>query len=403
MIVEQDISKVRVGMYVLDITWPKGKFHLVKAHWLESEGIIDGLKRKGIEKVLIDTAKTRVIPKPSKMNKSSSPSPKSKPRRPKRESGKLFQQEVVKAKRVFDKSKDIQKQLFHDAQNGCPLDLGPVSDITDESIDLIFDNPDALACVINIRHKDEYLLEHSVAVSVLITIFAFYLKIDKETVRKLAVGGFLHDVGKIMIPDSILNKPGKLTDEEFEVMKSHAQHSIDTIERTPDIDALSLEVAKLHHEKLNGKGYPNGVTASEISIYGRMISICDIFDALTSNRCYKQGYPQVKAFNILRALAKNNELDDELVDHFIKCMGVYPVGALVELDSNRLAIVESHNLEDPIRPRVKPFYSLHPNHFEVDNDIDLASTTDELIVKCVTADDYDLDMEQIMAYLAKEG
>lgn len=390
MIVEQDISNVRVGMYVLDITYPKGKFHLTKASWLESEGVIENLRSKGVLRVLIDTSKTRdeplaVLPL---VIENCAPS---------------FTQQVEKARQIFDESKNIQKKLFHAAKNGFSLDLNSVSKVTDESIEIIFNNPDALSCVLNIRHKDEYLLEHSVAVSVLITMFAFHMKLEREVVSQLAIGAFLHDVGKIMVPDAILNKPGKLTDKEFDIMKSHATHSINTIKKTPGVSALSLEVAAQHHEKLNGEGYPNGLKSNEISIYGRMISICDIFDALTSSRCYKKGYSQVKAFSILRALAKENQLDADLVDSFIQCLGVYPVGAIVQLDSNRLAIVESHNRQHPVRPKVKAFYRLDPKQFEMAQNIDLASIETEHIVKCVRADEFDLNMEQIIEYLAREG
>ncbi|WP_019613084.1 HD-GYP domain-containing protein [Psychromonas ossibalaenae] len=391
MIIEKNISEIRVGMYLVDITLPKGKFKLTEAGLIENETIIDRFKNKGIERVLIDMDKSINMPKARKASAAGKPQ------------DKFFQEEIVKARQIFNQSKNIQKKLFHDAENGCPLDLKSVSRVTDESIELIFNNPDALAYVLNIRNKDEYLLEHSVAVSVLISIFAFHLKMDKEVVRKLAVGGFLHDVGKIKVPEAILNKPGKLTDPEFEIMKSHASHSIEIISKTADISALSLEVAAQHHEKLNGEGYPNGLKENKISIYGRMIAVCDIFDALTSNRCYKQGYAQVKAFSILRSLAKNKHLDSELVDQFIHCMGVYPVGALVQLDSNKLAIVESHNRQDPIRPNVRPFYSLGPKNFEFGHHIDLSEMLEEQIVKCVRADDFDLNMEQIMEFLAHEG
>lgn len=235
------------------------------------------------------------------------------------------------------------------------------------------------------------------------TMFAFYMKLDKEIVSQLAIGAFLHDVGKIFVPDSVLNKPGKLTEQEFEVMKSHAAHSITTIRNTPGVSPLSLEVAALHHEKLNGSGYPNGIKADGISMYGRMITICDIFDALTSSRCYKTGYSPVKAFSILRALAQENQLDENLVDSFIQCMGVYTIGALVQLDSDRLAIVESHNVQDPVRPKVKAFYHLKPNHFEISEYIDLSAMQTEQIVKCVRADEFDLNMEQIIEFLAHEG
>ncbi|GIU39507.1 HD-GYP domain-containing protein [Shewanella colwelliana] len=394
MIVERDISQLSVGMYIVDISFPKDRFRLSSQGWVEDERIINALKAKGVERLLIDTAKSRLVGKSvTRPEKRQSPPPNSR----------FFSSELVKAKQVFEESKSIQQKIFHDAKNGVPLNLAPVKAVTEQSIDLIFDNPDALACVLNIRHKDQYLLEHSVAVSVLMSIFAFYLKIDKEIVHHLAIGAFLHDVGKIMIPEHILNKPGKLTDDEFAIMKTHATHSIRTIKNTPNISSLSLEVARLHHEKLNGKGYPNGLPEREISTYGRMIAICDIFDALTSTRCYKSGYPQVKAFSILRVLAKNNELDVQLVDHFIKCMGVYPVGSVVQLESNRLAIVERHNTEDPIRPTVRPFYVLNPDHFEACHHIDLATAADDLIVKCVRADDFNLNMDEIIEFLSHQG
>jgi HD-GYP domain-containing protein (c-di-GMP phosphodiesterase class II) len=419
MLVEHDIADIRVGMYVIEITEPKNKFRLTNPTWIENELVIEALKRKSVEKLLVDTSKTRVISADNDTstvdadNTHAADAVKAKANKTNANnamtalsplaSKSAFHQDIIKARRVFDESKNIQKKLFHNAQHGLPLEMEPVHKITAESTDMIFNNPDALACVINIRHKDEYLLEHSVSVSVLMTMFAVFMKIDKETVNQLAIGAFLHDVGKIMIPDSILNKPGKLTDSEFDVMKSHASHSIKIMRQTPGISALSLEVASQHHEKLNGKGYPLGLDADNISLYGRMISICDIFDALTATRCYKQGYPQVKAFSILRTLADNNELDKALVDSFIKCMGVYPVGSVVQLDSNRLALVENRNLNDPIRPNVRPFYRLDPKHFEIGHNIDLSTVTDEQIVRCVHADDFDLNMDEIMEFLDHEA
>ena len=277
-----------------------------------------------------------------------------------------------------------------------------VQKITDESIDIIFKNPDALACVLNIRIKDEYLLEHSVAVSILITIFGRFLKLDKQIIQQLAVGAFLHDVGKIMVPEKVLNKPGKLTEIEFSIMKTHVKHSIDIIEKIPGISEISMEVAALHHEKLDGTGYPYQISASNITQYGRMIAICDIFDALTAHRVYKEGYSHIKSFSILRKLAEQNHLDDTLVDSFIKCMGVYPVGSLVELSSKRLAIVESRNKDEPIRPNVRSFFNVQDNRYVMAEDIDLTKTDDH-IVKGVRADEFDLDMNKIVEFLLLQG
>ena len=256
--------------------------------------------------------------------------------------------------------------------------------------------------MLNIREKDEYLLEHSVAVSVYITLFARYLGLGRDIIEQLSVGAFLHDIGKIKVPDKILNKPGKLTDAEFTIMKTHANHSIDIIKATPGISPLSLEVAALHHEKLNGTGYPFNVKGEDISQYGRMIAICDIFDALTATRVYKKGFAHGKAFAILRELAKQNQLDTQLVDHFIKCVGVFPVGSLVQLESNKLALVKERNEKDPINPQVQSFYSVKLSHFLDKQEIDL-SQSDDCIVKGVRAEEFDLNMTQIIEMLLMEG
>jgi HD-GYP domain-containing protein (c-di-GMP phosphodiesterase class II) len=387
MIVEIQISELKVGHFVVSIGKQQGTFTLTNSAHIKSDKVINNLKSKGVQSVSIDTSKTLNVnntEKPVSTNKE-----------------KVIV-ELKKAKQIFSQSKLIQQKVFADAQHGLPLDLSPVLDITDKTIDTIFENSDALACVINIRNKDEYLLEHSVSVSVLMTIFARFLDIDKAIIQELSLGAFLHDVGKIMIPPEILNKPGKLTDEEFTIMKSHVNHSIEIIKRTPEIPALSLEVAALHHEKLDGNGYPFNVKGDDITQYGRMIAICDIFDALTANRCYKEGFSHIKSFSILRSLGQNNHLDATLVDQFIKCMGVYPVGTLVELGSNKLAIVESRNINDPTNPVVRSFYDAEEHKYEESQDIDL-SNEEDFIVKGVKPDDFNLDMNKIMEFLLMEG
>lgn len=388
MISEIKISELNVGHYVVDIVKQQGSFNLSHPGHIKNEQVIKNLVSKGVKTILIDSSKTKHF----SGEETASVEPEKPP----------IIKEVYKAKEIFNLSKEIQKKVFLDAQNGKSLDLAPVVDITNQTIDEIFKNSDALACVINIRNKDEYLLEHSVSVSVLMTIFARFLKIEKSIVQKLSIGAFLHDVGKIMVPEEILNKPGKLTDNEFTVMKTHVNHSIAIIEKTPGVSELSLEVAALHHEKLDGKGYPYNIKEKDISTYGRMIAICDIFDALTAHRCYKDGYSHIKAFSILRSLAEQNHLDKRLVDLFIKCMGVYPVGSLVELNSNKVAIVEQRNASDPTNPKVRSFFNAEQNHYVMTEDIDL-SINDDFIVKGVRADDFDLDMNKIIEFLLMEG
>jgi len=389
MLIEKDLSELTVGHYVVKIIAQEGKFSLSAAGHVKSQAVINHLISKKVHRVLIDDDKTILHGKTNSKTESISPAEK-----------KI--RELKQAQQIFTQSKAIQQKLFSDALSGSTLDLSPVVEVTNKSIDAIFNSPDSLACMLNIRDKDEYLLEHSVAVSVYITIFARYLSLDRDIIEQLSIGAFLHDIGKIKIADEILNKPGKLTDDEFTIMKTHANHSIDIIKKTPGISALSLEVAALHHEKLNGTGYPFQVLADDISKYGRMIAICDIFDALTATRVYKKGFAHGKAFAILRELAKQGQLDANLVDHFIKCVGVFPVGSLVQLKSNKLALVKHRNDKDPINPQVHSFYSVKLNHFLNKQEIDL-SDSEDFIVKGVRAEEFDLDMAKIIEMLLMEG
>lgn len=315
----------------------------------------------------------------------------------------IFSQSIRNAKRIFDECKEIQKKVLNDVLVGRTIDVTPVEEMVDQTTEAVFENPDALACILNIRQKDEYLLEHSTAVSILMSVFSRYLQIDLETTKELALGAFLHDVGKIKIPDEILNKPGKLTKDEFEVMKTHVQYSVETIKKAEGLSALTLEVAAQHHEKLNGAGYPRALADKDITVYGRMIAICDIFDALTAHRVYKQGMAQVKAFAILINMADKGMLDLSFVHKFIKCIGVYPVGSLVKLNSNQLAVVESRNPNNPIKPNVKAFYNIDQSHFVESENIDLSDGDKTHIEKGVRADDFNLDMNKILEFLVMEG
>lgn len=397
MIVEKPLSELSPGQYILDIVEQTGSYSLKQPGHIKSASVINHLLKKGVETVLIDTSKTLV----AVVNDETGDVSYQTTGTPEQKQAEL-KLELTKAKTLFSESKHIQKQILNDVLAGKELDLAPVKQATNDTINAIFKNPDALACILNVRIKDEYLLEHSVSVSVLMAIFCRHLGFDKQLTQQLTIGAFLHDVGKVKVPDSILNKPSRLTEAEFEIMKSHANHSIDIISHTAGISELSLEVAAQHHEKLNGQGYPFQLKSDDISQYGRMITICDIFDALTADRCYKDGYSHIKAFSILRKLAENNELDTILVDRFIQCMGVYPVGSLVELSSHRLAIVESRNKQDPIRPKVRAFYNVDFKRYTMTRDIDLAKSDDH-ILKGVRANDFNLDMNRIVEFLMMQG
>ncbi len=415
MIIEKDITELVAGSYVVDIVEPKDKYKINHPGFVKDSRSIEYLIQQGVLRVRIDTSKS--LENEARVELSTEPavddaahrSTAAAPSEPvmqkwdESEDDAGFTERLVESKELFDEAKGVQEKVLSEIMEGKPVDPEPVAEFTSQSIDTIFDNPDALACVINIRNKDQYLLEHSVSVSVLISIFGRYLELDKDLVQELAIGAFLHDVGKVMIPDHVLNKPGKLTDAEFEVMKMHAVHSRKIVYKTDGLSELTRQIVSNHHEKLDGKGYPLGKSAEELDRYDRMITICDIYDALCAHRVYKQGIAQIKAFAILRELAEMNHLDKTLVGQFIKCMGVYPVGSLVKLTSDRLAIVDGRNTETPTKPKVKAFFSLRQNAFVPTTEIDLSKSDEEEIEKGVRAEDFDLDMNKITEFIMMQG
>ena len=240
-------------------------------------------------------------------------------------------------------------------------------------------------------------MEHSLNVGMLLANFGRFLELERPVLRELTIGGLLHDTGKIMIPDHILHKPGRLTEDEFIIMKSHVNHSISILNESKGITPIMMTVAACHHERLDGKGYPHGLPGERLNLYARMITVVDVYDALTADRCYKAGMPATAAFRILLQGA-GSQFDEELVRKFIKCMGIHPVGTLVKLQSGKLAIVVERNEDAPLQPKVKVIYStVGQHHLEVKL-LDLARPgVNETIEGVVDPKSFGIDMSRYLA------
>lgn len=261
-----------------------------------------------------------------------------------------------RAKKLIAEAKDLAQKLLNQTFEGKIIEVDEVEAWADDVIESVFIDSDALQCVSALRKKDSYLLEHSVNVACLLVSFGKYLGLDKQTLKQLAIGGIIHDVGKIKVDDKILHKPAKLTPEEFEHMKLHQVFAGEIILHVKGLSDVSRDVCLMHHEKLDGNGYPRSLKGDEIPIHGRMSCIVDIYDALTADRCYKKGMSSAEAFKILLSLTPFH-LDADLVYKFINCVGMYPVGSIVELSDGRVGIVWSSNDSQALKPEVKCFYS----------------------------------------------
>lgn len=388
MLQKISINQLKPGMFVHQIVEQKGKLSVKNQGRVTSDDVVATLKKRGVKTLVIDTDKAF---NPSTNNETSpdviatTPTeetlPKVKPAK--------FENELQRAVKLHEQGKAIQHALQRNLQKQMPFDGSIPKAFSSKLVESVERNPDALLCLTKIREKDDYLLEHSLNVAILLANFATFLGMPDEEVNELSYAGFLHDLGKIMIPDEILHKPGRLTDSEMEIMKGHVQHGVDHLCDT-DLKPYLIRAVAEHHERLDGLGYPKGAKEDEISTAGRMLAIADMYDALTADRVYKSGMSSQKAFAILMSEAPTR-LDIYLVQQFIKCLGVYPVGSLVVLSNERLAIV-MHQNDSPMTPLVKVFYSIKQGHYLTPKDIDLSADKSLNIVKAVTASEYNIDI-----------
>jgi len=388
MIKKITIDQLVPGMFVHQILEQKGALKVKSQGRVTSDDVITALKKRGVKTLAIDTDKAfKVEERESSSAAETCPTPTSTDSVKSKKVS--LENELVRAEKLHKQGKAIQKLLLASVQKEMPFDASIPKAFSSKLVASVDRNPEALLCLTKIREKDDYLLEHSLNVAILLANFANYLGMSEDEVQDLSYAGFLHDLGKIKIPDEILHKPGRLTDSEMEVMKGHVKHGVDYLKST-EIAPPLIQAISEHHERLDGLGYPAGTKGDDISQAGRMLAIADMYDALTADRVYKSGMSSQRAFSILMSDAPTR-LDQSLVQQFIKCLGVYPVGSLVLLSNDRLAMVLEQK-DSPLTPLVKVFYSVRNNHYLTPKDIDLSSDKTVSITKAVVASDYKIDV-----------
>lgn len=299
--------------------------------------------------------------------------------------------ELIKASKLYKNAKALQNKIIKQIEQERSLPVDDIRTTTDSMVDSIFRNEDALTCMSRLQTKDSYLTEHSLNVSILMSVFAKYLGIDKRVIQELTLGAFLHDIGKVMIPAEILNKRGALTVKEHKIMQSHVALGLKMLEETPSISHIAVQMVKEHHERLDGSGYPNQLKGDEISRYGRMIAIIDSYDAMTCERPYKKSVHPINAFKTL--VSESSLYDEELVEKFIQCLGVYPVGTLVKLNSGKLGLISKLNKKKPLHPHVRVFYNTRMNQAIPIKEINLSeSKYKDQIDCCIKPEEFNINL-----------
>jgi HD-GYP domain-containing protein (c-di-GMP phosphodiesterase class II) len=260
-----------------------------------------------------------------------------------------------KAAKIIQSSRREIMSMFKDLRMGKVIEAANVMPLVEEISASVTRNAHALISLVRLKTADDYTYMHSIAVSALMTNLARELKLSEAEVRQSGLAGLMHDMGKAEVPVQILNKPGSLTDNEFDVIRLHPQNGYDMLVKANITDPVTLDVCLHHHEKIDGSGYPGHLEGDNISIYARMGAICDVYDALTSTRAYKPGWEPGIALK--RMASWSGHFDPKVLEAFVKSMGIYPIGTVVMLKSGRLAVVVRQTPDNLLMPVVKAFFS----------------------------------------------
>jgi putative nucleotidyltransferase with HDIG domain len=258
-----------------------------------------------------------------------------------------------RAKKTIGRARRAMKDVFETARLGQPINAEAVIPVVEDIADAVDRNPALFLDMARLKSKDEYTYLHSISVCALMVNLARQLALNEPVVRSMGLAGLLHDVGKMAVPDAILNKPGPLDEDEFAVIRAHPQQGHAMLENGEGVTQEVLDVSLLHHEKVDGSGYPFGLKEEAISLAGRMGAICDVYDALTSDRPYKQGWTPLRAATEMYGW--EGHFDRELLFKFFRSIGVVPPGLLVRMRSNRLGIVLPDGAKE-VRSKVRIFH-----------------------------------------------
>jgi HD-GYP domain-containing protein (c-di-GMP phosphodiesterase class II) len=340
------IDQLKVGMKVekLDRSWLATPFLRHRFTITSSEQLAQ-LQASGVRQLEVD------VDDVYQASGSSAPAMSAEVEEPE-SSAISFADELPAARQAYMAAKLVIQQAMEDVRMGRALNMEAVSEVVGSMADSILRSPDALTSLTRLKSFDEYTFFHSVNTSALALSVGKHLGYERASLLQLGTGMLLHDIGKTLIPIEILNKPGRYEAHEFEIMKQHVMRGAEILSSTTGLTDMFLKPTLEHHERVDGTGYPHHRSKIDLSQFGLIAAIVDIYDAVTSDRCYHKGKTPHDTLQFLYRLGTQGHVDGTLVQQFVQVVGVYPVGSCVSLSTGEMAIVKQFNHQAPIQPLV---------------------------------------------------
>ena len=298
-----------------------------------------------------------------------------------------LEQELEAAQHHYYEAHELIYTAMEDARLGKTINVPGAKKNVSSMVESVIRNPDALTCFTHLKKKDEYTALHGLRVCILALIFGRHLGMDEAELNALGIGALFHDIGKIKVPDEILNKPDPLTGPEIAVMQRHVKFGVEILERSSHIPAQALEFVRNHHERYTGSGYLEGLKGDAIGLFGMIGGIVDSYDALTSDRPYRLGISSHTALKKMYEW-RGRDFHPHLVEQFIQSIGIYPIGSVVELNTGEIGVVVTMNRQRRLKPRVAAVLKRNYTPYAVPRMLDLT--------QCRTEDNRPCEIERVL-------